>query len=73
MNRPKRILFSLFVIQTLYLFSVSGEGVIRNHIWLDYNPLWAIHNKISLYSDWGVRTVFPNNWYCYISQAKQEK
>lgn len=32
-------------------------------IWLDYNPSYIINEKVDLYGDIGVRTVFPNEWY----------
>jgi hypothetical protein len=41
------------------------ENIVSKQIWLDYNPSYIIDHKISVYSDFGARTIIPNDWYRY--------
>lgn len=49
----------------LYAQEIEDKSI-TEQIWLDYNPSFSLSEKVLLYGDIGVRTVFPNKWYRFV-------
>ena len=64
----KNILLSLLLIFSGYLLYAQDveDKSTTTQIWLDYNPVFYLSEKVDLYGDIGARTVFPNEWYRFI-------
>lgn len=58
------ILFT-FLDYFLHAQDVSDQSI-TPQLWLDYNPTFSVSEKVDLYGDIGMRSLFPNEWYRFV-------
>jgi hypothetical protein len=67
MMNKKNVLLLLFILSGHFIYAQDIEGnSITEQIWLDYNPTFSKSEKVDVYADFGVRTIYPNEWYRFV-------